>query len=134
MDTRRNKFLSVNLDGLKRWFEYTNFINTGVFPLVIVILFFIGIMTANYFDNLAEEQNVAVVKNLETPPEGHFWTSVETKLPKGEIYSMDYAHDGGSGNHANNYVTVKLLTGELKIFRDIDEDLYLNLDVGDEIR
>ncbi len=65
-----------------------------------------------------------------------YWSSKETGLIIGIVYAMDFAHGdkGKPDNHSNNYVTVKGVDGKLVITKDIDDDLYLNLNVGDTIR
>lgn len=66
-----------------------------------------------------------------------YWSAKDTKLPVGIIYAKDYAHgteENPTKNFADNYVTVKGLDGKLIITKDIDDDLYLNLNIGDTIK
>lgn len=69
-------------------------------------------------------------------PKGHYWSSQETKLPIGIVHKMDFAHGDkpNKDNLSNNYVTVKGRNGKLTIIKDIDDDLFLNMEVGDTIR
>lgn len=67
-------------------------------------------------------------------PKEKYWSSEETKLPIGVVYKMDFAKKGDKHYYNNNYITIKTLEGKLKIVKDVDEDLYLNLEIGDTIR
>lgn len=63
------------------------------------------------------------------------WSSKETNLPIGVVYKMDFAGSGTKKQtQSDNYVTIKRLDGSLSITRDIDVDLYLNLEKGDTIK
>lgn len=65
------------------------------------------------------------------------WSSNEIKLPKGTVYDLDCAGcqtDDENPNVKDNYVTIKRPNNTLTIVRDIDEDLLLNLHVGDLIQ
>lgn len=72
-------------------------------------------------------------------PKTTYWSSQETKLPIGVVHAMDFSH-GTKGdktrpdNISDNYVTIKGKDGKLTITKDIDDDLYLNMEVGDTIR
>lgn len=65
-----------------------------------------------------------------------FWSSQETKLPKGIVMRFDYAHGGKNkrDNQRDNYVTIKQPNGQLIIMRDVEIDLFLNIEVGDTIK
>lgn len=68
-------------------------------------------------------------------PKGHHWVSKEIGLPIGVIYSLDCAGRGTKEEKQDdNYITIKRTDGSLVITRDIDVDLYLNLETGDTIR
>lgn len=69
-------------------------------------------------------------------PKSKYWSSKETKLPIGIVHALDFAHgDKNKPENINdNYVTIKGVDGKLTITKDIDEDLYLNMNVGDTIR
>ena len=65
------------------------------------------------------------------------WSSNEIKLPKGTVYDLDCAGcqtEDEKPNVKDNYVTIKRPNNILTIVRDIDEDLLLNLHVGDLIQ
>ena len=65
------------------------------------------------------------------------WSAQENKLPAGVVIRTDCAHDSNDGNVADikdNYITIKQPNGTLTIVKDIDEDLFLNLEKGDLIR
>lgn len=55
------------------------------------------------------------------------WDSKEIRLPSGVIEETGCSPK----NTKDNYVTIKKSDGVSTIVRDIDEDLYLNLSVGD---
>lgn len=81
-----------------------------------------------------EEDKVNVNEDFVIPKSKH-WSSQETKLPIGIVYRMDFAGSGTKKQtQSDNYITVKTTSGSLVITRDIDVDLYLNIDVGDTIR
>lgn len=69
-------------------------------------------------------------------PKGKYWSSQETKLPRGIVQATDYAHGskGKGDDQTNNYVTVKGTDGKLTIVRDVEIDLFLNLQNGDTIK
>lgn len=69
--------------------------------------------------------------------EVRLWSSTETDLPEGTVYAMDCANcqsEEGQANSKDNYVTIKRPNNYLTVVKDIDEDLYLNLRVGDVIQ
>ena len=73
----------------------------------------------------------------ESDNNGRFWSSNETNLPIGIVVTKDCAHSGAENENQDqkdNYVTIKQPNGCLTIRRDINEDLYLNLDKGDQIK
>jgi len=62
------------------------------------------------------------------------WNAKELKLPVGRIVKMDCSNCLQSDrNLKNNYITIECEDGYLRIFRDIDVDLYLNMEVNDSI-
>jgi len=69
-----------------------------------------------------------------TVKEVRYWSSSETKLPQGVVYTMDCSNRGTAEQKLkDNYVTIKRTNGYLTIVKDIDEDLFLNLQDGDII-
>ncbi len=65
------------------------------------------------------------------------WSSDETKLPQGTVYAMDCANcqsEDEKAINSDNYVTVKRPNNILTVVKDVDEDLYLNLRIGDLIQ
>mgnify|MGYP000216832141 CR=1 FL=1 len=84
-----------------------------------------------YLDSIeATEEAPEVV----TVKEVRYWSSSETKLPKGVVYASDCSFRGTPEQKTkDNYVTIKRTNGYLTIVKDIDEDLFLNLRDGDII-
>jgi hypothetical protein len=125
---------------------------------VVVILVIISIVTCSRKDDNKDEvkhidmtievdttqypaEQVVDVKQDSTDinfivPKSRFWSSTETKLPRGIVQATDYAHGGkGKGDdQTNNYVTIKGTNGQLTIVRDVEIDLFLNLQKGDTIK
>lgn len=68
--------------------------------------------------------------------EVRIWSWSETGLPEGVVYSMDCANCQSETEQvvSDNYVTIKRPNNYLTVVKDIDEDLYLNLRVGDVIQ
>ena len=69
--------------------------------------------------------------------EVRLWSADEIELPQGTVYAMDCANcnsEEGSQNTRDNYVTIKRPNNYLTVVKDIDEDLYLNLQIGDVIQ
>jgi hypothetical protein len=65
------------------------------------------------------------------------WSAQENKLPVGVVIRTDCAHDSHDGNVSDikdNYITIKQPNGTLTIAKDVDEDLFLNIENGDLIR
>ena len=82
--------------------------------------------------------SVEVTEEEEAPEvavkEVRYWSASETKLPQGVVYTMDCANRGTAEQKLkDNYVTIKRTNGFLTIVKDIDEDLFLNLQDGDII-
>ena len=78
-----------------------------------------------------------VVDDSNNTNEVRLWSSSETDLPEGTVYAMDCANcqsENGPANSKDNYVTIKRPNNYLTVVKDIDEDLYLNLRVGDVIQ
>lgn len=81
-----------------------------------------------------EPTDEEVAKETVVAKEVRYWSSTETKLPKGVVYTSDCASRGTSEQKTkDNYVTIKRPNGYLTIVKDIDEDLFLNLHDGDII-
>lgn len=69
--------------------------------------------------------------------EVRIWSADETKLPQGIVYAMDCANCQSEDEKkitSDNYVTVKRPNNILTVVKDVDEDLYLNLRIGDLIQ
>ena len=66
------------------------------------------------------------------------WSAQENKVPVGVVIRSDCAHNSQNTTDVldikDNYVTIKQPNGMLTIARDVDEDLFLNLENGDLIR
>ena len=78
-----------------------------------------------------------VVGDTNNTNEVRLWSSSETDLPEGTVYALDCANcqsEEGIQNSKDNYVTIKRPNNYLTVVKDIDEDLYLNLQVGDVIQ
>lgn len=66
---------------------------------------------------------------------GNFWVGKDINIPSGVIFRKDHAGSGTKlEDQTDNYITVRGFNGQLKIVRDIDVDLYLNLEKGDTIK
>lgn len=66
--------------------------------------------------------------------EVRYWSSSETKLPRGVVYSYDCSNRNKPNQKIkDNYVTIKRTNGYLTIVKDIDEDLFLNIEIDDVI-
>lgn len=90
-------------------------------------------IVATYLDSV-EEPQVTEDSPEELSKEARYWSASETKLPKGVVYTMDCANKGRPEQKVkDNYVTIKRTNGFLTIVKDIDEDLFLNLQDGDII-
>ncbi len=66
-----------------------------------------------------------------------YWSSLETKLPIGVVTNKDCANcrsENVKANLKDNYVTIKRPNETLTIKKDIDEDLFLNVEIGDIIQ
>ena len=66
-----------------------------------------------------------------------YWSSSETGLPVGVVTKKDCANCLSENEKAilkDNYVTIKRPNETLTIKKDIDEDLFLNVEVGDIIQ
>ena len=66
-----------------------------------------------------------------------YWSSSETGLPVGVVVTTDCAgcrSENGKPDLKNNYVTIKRPNETLTIKKDIDDDLFLNIQVGDIIQ
>ena len=66
-----------------------------------------------------------------------YWSSSETKLPVGIVVNKDCANCRSENEKADlkdNYITIKRPNETLTIKKDIDEDLFLNVEVGDIIQ
>ena len=73
----------------------------------------------------------------EVPPSKpkRLWDGKNIKLPSGRVISMDYEHLPKNGrNFKDNYVVIKNADSLLTIYRDIDMDTYLALQIGDLIK
>ena len=80
------------------------------------------------------QKNVDLSTKQTKPVEVRYWSSSETKLPVGEVYKYDCAGMKTSNqNIKDNYVTIKRPNGFLTIVKDIDDDLFLNIEIGDRI-
>lgn len=62
------------------------------------------------------------------------WSSNETKLPMGTVEKMDCANFYSKDrNIRDNYILIKKETGVSTIKSDINDDLFLCINVGDKI-
>lgn len=82
----------------------------------------------------AEQVNLDSIGNI-VVTKGKYWSAKENKLPVGIVYQKQFAGEGTNDqSQGDNYVTIKASDGQLIIVRDIDVDLYLNLEKGDTIK
>jgi hypothetical protein len=85
-------------------------------------------------DEPTEELVEEAPETQEVVKEVRYWSASETKLPQGVVYTMDCSNRGTTEQKLkDNYVTIKRTNGFLTIVKDIDEDLFLNLQDGDII-
>lgn len=115
----------------------------------IVLMFVIGIGLISCEEQPKQEETVEVQTiDLDVPVQTQvvtqtvevyrkpkkLWNAKELKLPVGRIVKMDCSNCLQSDrNLKNNYITIECEDGYLRIFRDIDVDLYLNMEVNDSI-
>lgn len=82
----------------------------------------------------AEQVNLDSIGNI-VVTKGKYWSAKKNKLPAGIVYQKQFAGEGTNNqSQGDNYVTIKASDGQLIIVRDIDVDLYLNLEKGDTIK
>jgi hypothetical protein len=85
-------------------------------------------------DEPTEELVEEAPETQEVVKEVRYWSASETKLPQGVVYTMDCSNRGTAEQKLkDNYVTIKRTNGFLTIVKDIDDDLFLNLQDGDII-
>jgi len=89
----------------------------------------------DYNDNLVQHEPEEKPETSNVVVEGvRYWSSSETKLPSGVVESYDCLNRGITNqNVKDNYVTIKRTNGYLTVVKDIDEDLFLNIKIGDII-
>ena len=91
-------------------------------------------IVTTYLDSVVSTEEVPQETPEVTVKEVRYWSASETKLPQGVVYTMDCSNRGTAGQKLkDNYVTIKRTNGFLTIVKDIDEDLFLNLQDGDII-
>lgn len=90
---------------------------------------------------IADTTSVDSVETEEKPEtksvvvkEVRYWSASETKLPRGVVYAYDCANRNKPNQKIkDNYVTIKRTNGYLTVVKDIDEDLFLNIEIDDII-
>ena len=91
-------------------------------------------IVTTYLDSVASTEEVPQETPEVAVKEVRYWSASETKLPQGVVYTMDCSNRGTAEQKLkDNYVTIKRTNGFLTIVKDIDEDLFLNLQDGDII-
>jgi hypothetical protein len=108
----------------------------------VLLLSMIALVSCKPENEVQDTSNQVVVETIQVDDtkntnEIRLWSSSETDLPEGTVYAMDCANcqsEDGPANSKDNYVTVKRPNNYLTVVKDIDEDLYLNLQIGDVIQ
>lgn len=145
---------------MKNFFEYVCMKDSNdkyLFPspighVVFVMLFVIwfGIHKANNLEDEVKhidmsvdidtthytQDNINIKDTSFIVNKSKYWSSKETSLSVGIVYAKDFAHGDTDKNNnlKDNYVTIKKQNGQLVIFRDIDVDLFLNVNINDTIK
>lgn len=90
----------------------------------------------NFIDDSSDTIQIEIQDESTKPTEVRLWSSIETKLPEGTLYGKDCAgcQSNEKDDTRDNYVVIKRPNNYLTVVRDIDEDLYLNLQIGDIIQ
>ena len=79
--------------------------------------------------------NDAAIDAVKVPLPKRLWDGKNIKLPSGKVISMDYSKSKKTGvDFSDNYVVIKNGDSLLTIYRDIDMDTYLALQIGDLIK
>lgn len=82
--------------------------------------------------NTLQNEKLNTLQNEKNEPQ--IWSASETGLVKGIVIRTDCANRGEENmNLMDNYITIKQPNGISTILRDVDEDVYLNIKVGDVI-
>jgi len=75
------------------------------------------------------------LNNVATKYPKQIWNSSDVGLPEGIVTHTDCASRGTERQDVNdNYVTVRKPDGTSVIISDIEEDVWLNMTVGDSIK
>ena len=86
-------------------------------------------------DSTYEAVQVVVDDAVTVPLPKRLWDGKNIKLPSGKVISMDYSKQSKNGpDFKNNYIVIKNVDSLLTIYRDIDEDTYLAIEIGDLIK
>ena len=110
--------------------------------LIICLLGFTLFSCKPKIKETEETKEVVTIDSIYVEPETsteevkevRYWSSTETKLPRGVVYSYDCSNrNKPTQKIKDNYVTIKRTNGYLTIVKDIDEDLFLNIEIGDII-
>lgn len=81
------------------------------------------------------DSTITTYRNSDEPKEYRYWSSQDTGLPMGTVVKMDCADcQTDSPKISDNYVTIKGPDGVLCVTSDINEDVYLNLEIGDIVK
>jgi hypothetical protein len=108
----------------------------------VLLLSMIALVSCKPENEVQDTSNQVVVETFQVDDtkntnEIRLWSSSETDLPEGTVYAMDCAgcqSENGTPKTNDNYITIKRPNNYLTVVKDIDEDLYLNLQIGDVIQ
>ena|ERR1035437_9868425 len=82
----------------------------------------------------ATRDTIKVLNEVSVVQKVRHWSSYETKLPSGVVQASDCAmRNTASQDSKNNYITIRKSDGISTIVKDVDEDLFFNIAVGDII-
>lgn len=86
-------------------------------------------------DSVYTAERVIITDEIKPTIPKRLWDGKNIKLPSGRVISMDFQHLPKNGkNYHDNYVVIKNADSLLTIYRDIDIDTYLALQIGDLIK
>ena len=81
--------------------------------------------------------SIAVEKPAPSPeqPKVNVWSSSSTGLPVGVVLASDCTNSGReNADIKDNYITIRKPDGVNEIVKDVDEDVFLNVRIGDIIQ
>jgi len=101
--------------------------------LIIVTLFMFscGPSAQEVYDQQVIADSIAKVVQIQHIANVKVFSATNTDLIPGKVMAKESSQERGL---ADNYITVRNANGVCEIFRDVDEDVYLNLEVGDSLQ